>query len=166
MKNRLLDGPGRVLESIHPKFIVDLVQGIDASRQTTIAPQQQLFRERLAQEIMTQTQLRPWAISGKLEENDALRLGLAEKLASMLDPGYLALTRITQRLKAMQHAERRPGSVTPGAQQQYDVLLGHFSQRAAFKEKALTQRGLAVQAGHHSEQVFTHWRAGSLPAGE
>ena len=38
MKNRLLDGPGRVLESIHPKFIVDLVQGIDASRQTTIAP--------------------------------------------------------------------------------------------------------------------------------
>lgn len=161
MKNRLLDGPGRVLESIHPKFIVDLVQGIDALRQTTIAPQQQLFRERLAQEIMTQTQLRPWAISGKLEENDALRLGLAEKLASMLDPGYLALTRITQRLKAMQHAERRPGGVTPGAQQQYDVLLEHFSQRAAFKEKALTQRGLAVQAGHHSEQVFTHWRAGS-----
>ena len=100
MKNRLLDGPGRVLESIHPKFIVDLVQGIDAPRQTTIAPQQQIFRERLAQEIMAQTQLRPWAISGKLEENDALRLGLAEKLASMLDPGYLALTRITQRLKA------------------------------------------------------------------
>ncbi|PDO83856.1 diguanylate cyclase regulator RdcB family protein [Kosakonia pseudosacchari] len=161
MKNRLLDGPGRVLECIHPKFIVDLVQGVDAPRQTPIVPQQQLFRERLTQEIMAQTQLRPWAMSGVLNENDALRLGLAEKLASMLDPGYLALTRITERLAALQQAERRPANATPGAQQQYDELVEHFSQRAAWKEKALTQRGLAVQAGNHSEQVFAHWRAGN-----
>ncbi len=49
-------------------------------------PQQQLFRERLTQEIMAQTQLRPWAMPGVLNDNDTLRLGLAEKLASMLDP--------------------------------------------------------------------------------
>lgn len=159
MKNRLLDGPGRVLECIHPKFIVDLVQGVDAARQAPVVPQQQLFRERLTQEIMAQTQLRPWAMSGVLNENDSLRLGLAEKLASMLDPGHLALTRITQRLTALQQTERRPAS--PGTAAQYDELLGHFSQRAAWKEKALTQRGLAVQAGHHSEQVFTHWRVGN-----
>lgn len=158
MKNQLLDGPARVLECIHPKFIVDLVQGADAARQMPDVPQQQVFRERLAQEIVAQTQLRPWAMSGMLNENDALRLGLAEKLTSMLDPGHLALTRITERLHAMQH---RPASATPGAQQQYDELVKHFSQRTAFKEKALTQRGLAVQAGHHSEQVFAHWRAGS-----
>ncbi|SEL82133.1 YjcZ-like protein [Kosakonia sacchari] len=159
MKNQLLDGPGRVLECIHPKFIVDLVQGADAVRQSPIVPQQQLFRERLTQEIMAQTQLRPWAMSGVLNENDTLRLGLAEKLASMLDPGHLALTRITQRLSTLQQAERRPAN--PGSAQQYEELLGHFSQRAAWKEKALTQRGLAVQAGHHSEQVFAHWRAGN-----
>ncbi|WLI75272.1 diguanylate cyclase regulator RdcB family protein [Kosakonia sp. H02] len=158
MKNQLLDGPARVLECIHPKFIVDLVQGADAARQMPDVPQQQVFRERLAQEIVAQTQLRPWAMSGMLNENDALRLGLAEKLTSMLDPGHLALTRITERLHAMQH---RPASATPGAQQQYDELVKHFSQRTAFKEKALTQRGLAVQAGDHSEQVFAHWRAGS-----
>lgn len=79
MKNRLLEGPGRTLECIHPKFIVDLVQGADAPRQSQIVPQQQLFRERLTQEVMAQTQLRPWAMSGVLNENDSLRLGLAEK---------------------------------------------------------------------------------------
>lgn len=161
MKNRLLDGPGRVLESIHPKFIVDLVQGIDASRQAQIVPQQQLFRERLAQEIIAQTQLRSWAMSGVFNENETLRLGLAEKLASMLDPGHLALTRITLKLTVQQQTERRASSITPGMQQQYDELVEYFSQRAVWKEKALTQRGLTVQAGNHSDQVFAHWRAGN-----
>jgi hypothetical protein len=162
MKNRLLEGPGRTLECIHPKFIVDLVQGADAPRQSQIVPQQQLFRERLTQEVMAQTQLRPWAMSGVLNENDSLRLGLAEKLASMLDPGHLALTRISQRLVALQQAEqRRPATSTPGNQQQYDELIEHFSQRANWKEKALGQRGLTVQAGNHSEQIFTRWRAGN-----
>jgi hypothetical protein len=50
-------------------------------------PQQLQFRERLTQEIMTHTRLRPWAMAGMLNENVALRLGLAEKLAGMLDPG-------------------------------------------------------------------------------
>lgn len=162
MKNRLLEGPGRTLECIHPKFIVDLVQGADAPRQSQIVPQQQLFRERLTQEVMAQTQLRPWAMSGVLNENDSLRLGLAEKLASMLDPGHLALTRITQRLVSLQQAEQhRPASNTQNNQQQYDELIEHFSQRASWKEKALSQRGLTVQAGNHSEQIFTRWRAGN-----
>ncbi|VYU50249.1 hypothetical protein [Metakosakonia massiliensis] len=160
MKTRLLEGPGRTLECIHPKFIVDLVQGADTPRQSQIVPQQQLFRERLTQEVMEQTQLRPWAMSGVLNENEALRLGLAEKLASMLDPGHLALTRITQRLNALQQTERRPLNNAASSQQQYDELIEHFSQRAGWKEKALTQRGLTVQAGNHSEQIFTRWRAG------
>lgn len=158
MKNRLLDGPGRVLECIYPKFIVDVVQGNDNPRQAPGVPQQQAFRERLTQEIMAQTQLRPWAMSGMLNENAVLRLGLAEKLASTRDPGHLALTRITQRLSAMQQAVSRPAN--PAARQ-LDELAEHFSQRAAWKEKALTRRGLAVQAGHHSEQVFNHWRVGN-----
>lgn len=161
MKNRLLDGPGRVLESIYPKFIVDLVQGVDAARQVTDAPQQQRFRERLTQEIMAQTQLRPWAMSGMLNENEILRLGLAEKLAGQLDPGHLALTRITQRLSAMQQAAGRSLNAGAGLIRQIDELIAHFSQRAGAKEKALTQRGLTVAAGEHSEQVFNHWRVGN-----
>jgi hypothetical protein len=104
---------------------------VDAPRQSQIVPQQQLFRERLTQEVMAQTQLRPWAMSGVLNENDSLRLGLAEKLASMLDPGHLALTRITQRLVSLQQAEQRRPANTPGNQQQYDELIEHFSQRAS-----------------------------------
>jgi hypothetical protein len=49
--------------------------------------------------------------------------------------------------------------------QQYDDLSSHFTQRAAYKEKTLTQRGLTVQAGEHSEQIFTRWRAGTMTAG-
>jgi len=160
MTTQLLDGPGRTLECIHPKFMVDLVQGVDAVRLPPLAPQQQQFRERLTQEIMTQTKLRPWAMTGMFSENAALRLGLAEKLAGMFDPGHLALTRMTEKLTTLRQQTSRQGQQSPGLMQQYDDLSAHFSQRAAYKEKALSQRGLTVQAGEHSEQIFTHWRAG------
>ena len=60
MTTPLLDGPGRTLECINPKFMVDLVQGGDAARHPRLGPQQLQFRERLTQEIMTHTRLRPW----------------------------------------------------------------------------------------------------------
>ena len=40
MTTQLLDGPGRTLECIHPKFMVDLVQGVDAARHPHLGPQQ------------------------------------------------------------------------------------------------------------------------------
>lgn len=160
MTTRLLDGPGRTLECIHPKFMVDLVQGGDALRHTRQGPQQLQFRERLTQEIMTHTRLRPWSMTGMLNENAALRLGLAEKLASMLDPGHLALTRMTEKLQSVRQQASLRTPLSPGLMQQYDDLASHFMQRAVYKEKALTQRGLTVQAGEHSEQIFTRWRAG------
>lgn len=160
MTTQLLDGFGLALECIHPKFMVDLVRSVDTSRQSPSVLQYQPFRERLAQEIMTQTQLRPWAMSGGFNENAALRLGMAEKLAGMFDPGHLALTKMTQKLTALRQQVNRREQQQPGLMQQYDELSSHFSQRAAYKEKALTQRGLTVQAGVHSEQIFTRWRAG------
>ncbi|XNM86985.1 diguanylate cyclase regulator RdcB family protein [Escherichia coli] len=50
MTKTLLDGPGRVLESVYPRFLVDLAQGDDAR-----LPQahQQQFRERLMQELLS-----------------------------------------------------------------------------------------------------------------
>lgn len=160
MTTQLLDGPGRTLECIHPKFMVDLVQGVDAARHPLLGPQQLQFRERLTQEIMTHTRLRPWAMSGMFTENTALRLRLAEKLAGMLDPGHLALTRMSDKLLALRQQTNPRTAQPPGLIQQYEELTAHFSQRAAYKEKALTQRGLTVQAGEHSEQIFTRWRAG------
>lgn len=160
MTTQLLDGPGRTLECIHPKFMVDLVQGADAARHTLLGPQQLQFRERLTQEIVTQTRLRPWAMAGMLNENAALRLGLAEKLAGMLDPGHLALTRMSDKLVALRQQFNPRLPQPSGLLQQYEALSAHFNQRAAYKEKALAQRGLTVQAGEHSEQIFTRWRAG------
>lgn len=160
MTTQLLDGPGRMLESIYPKFMVDLVSGAEAGRHTAPAHQQQQFRERLTQEILARTKLRPWAMSGMFSENAALRLGLAEKLAGMYDPGHLALCLMSDKLTRLRQQASRRGAIPPGLQQQYEALAGHFMQRAAYKEKALSQRGLTVQAGEHSEQIFTRWRAG------
>ncbi len=160
MTKNLLDGPGRTLECIHPKFMVDLVQGVDAQRHTSVGSQQQHFRERLTQEIMAQAQLRQWAMGGMFSENAVLRLGLAEKLAGMVDPGHLALTRMTQTLTMLRQQANLRNQPPIGVVHQYEVLSAHFHQRAQFKEKALTQRGLTVQAGVHSEQIFTRWRAG------
>ena len=161
MTTQLLDGPGRTLECIYPKFMVDLVQGVDAVRHTHLGPQQLQFRERLTQEIITHTRLRPWSMAGLLNENAALRLGLAEKLASMLDPGHLALTRMADKLIALRQQANQRVQQSPGLLHQYAELSSHFRQRATYKEKALTQRGLTVQAGEHSEQIFTRWRAGN-----
>ncbi|HGW7253934.1 TPA: diguanylate cyclase regulator RdcB family protein, partial [Escherichia coli] len=44
------------------------------------------------------------------------------------------------------------------------ALYEWFSARCRWKEKALTQRGLLVQAGEQSEQIFTRWRAGAYNA--
>lgn len=79
----------------------------------------------------------------------------------MIDPGHLALVRITEGLAFLQETERPRGQSTPGIMQQINTLSSWFSQRSAYKEKALTQRGLTVQAGEHSEQIFTRWRAGA-----
>lgn len=160
MTTQLLDGPGRTLECIHPKFMVDLVQGVDVARHPHLGPQQLQFRERLTQEIMTHTRLRPWAMAGMLNENAALRLGLAEKLAGMLDPGHLALTLMADKLNTLRQQAHLRAQPSPGLPEQYAELSSHFTQRAVYKEKALTQRGLTVQAGEHSEQIFTRWRAG------
>lgn len=158
MTKTLLDGPGRVLESVHPRFLVDLALGDD-----TRHPQahQQQFRERLMQEILARTQLQTWANAGMLNAPLSLRLALVEKLTAMLDPGHLALTQIAQYLALLQKRDLRPQSAFPELQQQITALYEWFSARCHCKEKALTQRGLLVQAGEQSEQIFTRWRAGA-----
>ena len=79
MTKTLLDGPGRVLESVYPRFLVDLAQGDDAR-----LPQahQQQFRERLMQELLSRVQLQTWTNGGMLNAPLSLRLTLVEKLAS------------------------------------------------------------------------------------
>lgn len=70
-------------------LLVDLAQGDDAR-----LPQahQQQFRERLMQELLSRVQLQTWTNGGMLNAPLSLRLTMVEKLASMLDPGHLALT--------------------------------------------------------------------------
>lgn len=156
MNTRLLDGPGARLESLYARFMVDLVLGIENPRQYALAPQQQQFRERLMQEVVAQTQLRPWSIAGMFSDNPAMRLGLAEKLASQFDPGHLALTRMSRYLQSLQ--VKSQGSVE--LRQQFGLIGEQFSLRAEHKERALSQRGLMVPSGIHSDDVFTRWHAG------
>lgn len=156
MNTRLLEGPGARLESLHARFMVDLVLGIDNPRQHVLAPQQQQFRERLMNEVAAQTQLRPWAAAGLFSDNPVMRLGLAEKLASQFDPGHLALTRMSRYLQRL-HGKNH-GSAE--LRQQYADIGEQFAQRAEHKARALTQRGLMVQSGLHSDEVFTRWHAG------
>lgn len=161
MTKTLLDGPGRVLESVYPRFLVDLAQGDDAR-----LPQahQQQFRERLMQELLARVQLQTWTNGGMLNAPLSLRLTMVEKLASMLDPGHLALTQIAQHLALLQKMDHRQHSAFPELPQQIAALYEWFSARCRWKEKALTQRGLLVQAGDQSEQIFTRWRAGAYNA--
>ena len=150
-----------MLESVYPRFLVDLAQGDDAR-----LPQahQQQFRERLMQELLSRVQLQTWTNGGMLNAPLSLRLTLVEKLASMLDPGHLALTQIAQHLALLQKMDHRQHSAFPELPQQIAALYEWFSARCRWKEKALTQRGLLVQAGDQSEQIFTRWRAGAYNA--
>lgn len=144
MTKTLLDGPGRVLESVYPRFLVDLAQGDDAR-----LPQahQQQFRERLMQELLSRVQLQTWTNGGMLNAPLSLRLTMVEKLA------------------LLQKMDHRQHSAFPELPQQIAALYEWFSARCRWKEKALTQRGLLVQAGEQSEQIFTRWRAGAYNAG-
>lgn len=149
-----------MLESVYPRFLVDLAQGDDAR-----LPQahQQQFRERLMQELLARVQLQTWTNGGMLNAPLSLRLTLVEKLASMLDRSSGA-----DADRAASGAAAKNGSPPalcfPGAPQQIAALYEWFSARCRWKEKALTQRGLLVQAGDQSEQIFTRWRAGAYNA--
>jgi predicted transcriptional regulator len=141
--------------------MVDLVQGDETKRSGGFLQQQQRLRARLTQEVLSQTQLRAWVMAGVSSEHLVMRLKLVEKLAGMIDPGHLALVRIAEGLMCLQQTEHPRGLSTPGLVQQISSLADWFTQRGAYKEKAVTQRGLTVQAGEHSEQIFTRWRAGA-----
>lgn len=52
MTNVLLEGPGRTLECVYPKFMVDLVQGDETKRSGGFLQQQQRLRARLTQEVL------------------------------------------------------------------------------------------------------------------
>ncbi len=82
----------------------------------------------------------------------------------MLDPGHLALTQIAQHLALLQKWITASTLLSPELPQQIAALYEWFSARCRWKEKALTQRGLLVQAGEQSEQIFTRWRAGAYNA--
>ena len=72
MTTQLLDGPGGRW-SVSILNLWSIWSRVDAPRHTHLGPQQLQFRERLTQEIMTHTRLRPWAMAGMLNENAALR---------------------------------------------------------------------------------------------
>lgn len=116
------------------------------------------------QELLARVQLQTWTNGGMLNAPLSLRLTMVEKLASMLDPGHLALTQIAQHLALLQKMDHRQHSAFPELPQQIVALYEWFSARCRWKEKALTQRGLLVQAGDQSEQIFTRWRAGAYNA--
>ena len=131
MTKTLLDGPGRVLESVYPRFLVDLAQGDDAR-----LPQahQQQFRERLMQELLSRVQLQTWTNGGMLNAPLSLRLTLVEKLASMLDPGHLALTQIAQHLALLQKMDHRQHSAFPELPQQIAALYAAPTTRHYYQQ--------------------------------
>ncbi|ENC7500151.1 YjcZ-like family protein [Escherichia coli] len=161
MIRTLLDGPGCVLELVHPRFLVDLAQGDDVRN-----PQahQQQFRERLMQALFARMPLKVLAKAEMINAPLSQRLALVERLTAVLDPGHLALTQIAQYLTLLQKMDFRPQPAFPELPQQIVALYEWFSARCRWKEKALTQRGLLVQAGEQSEQIFTRWRAGAYNA--
>lgn len=115
------------------------------------------------QELLSRVQLQTWTNGGMLNAPLSLRLTLVEKLASMLDrsSGTDADRAASGAAAKMDH---RQHSAFPELPQQIAALYEWFSARCRWKEKALTQRGLLVQAGDQSEQIFTRWRAGAYNA--
>lgn len=156
MTTLLPEGPGRMLDSLHAKFMVSLLSGIDNPRQHALAPQQQRFRERLMHDILSQNALRSWALAGVFSDSPAMRLGLTEKLANLFDPGPFALTAMSRYLQILM----TKGAGSPELRQLYGSIGEQFRQRAEHKQQALIQQGLKAQASLHREQVFSRWQAG------
>lgn len=157
MKTLLPDGPGSVLESLHSKFMVSLLSGIDNPRHFALAPQQHRFRERLMQDILSQNPLRSWELARSFSDRPAIRLGLTEKLANLFEPGHFALTEMSRYLQIL--TTKSNGS--PELRQLYGSLGEQFRQRAEHKKRALIQQGLEAQARLHHEQIFARWQAGN-----
>lgn len=111
---------------------MDLAQGDDAR-----LPQahQQQFRERLMQELLSRVQLQTWTNGGMLNAPLSLRLTLVEKLASMLDPGHLALTQIAQHLALLQKMDHRQHSAFPELPSKLPPCMSGFQPVVAGRKR-------------------------------
>ncbi|MGU0057777.1 diguanylate cyclase regulator RdcB family protein [Enterobacter hormaechei] len=116
MTTQLLDGPGRHW-SVFIQNLWSIWSRADAARHALLGPQQLQFRERLTQEIITQTRLRPWAMAGML--NKMQHCGWVwRRTCRYARPGHLALTRMSDRLVALRQQVNPRLPQPPGLLQQ------------------------------------------------
>lgn len=160
MSNLLLEGPGRHVSCLGSKLMVDLAKDLREPRRTVLAPHQQSVRERLTQEFMHKAPLRQWAAAGSLMQQDVRLLQWLEQLAGLLQPGYLALSLVAERLNNV--LERAGGDALRHSQ--LETLCAQFHQRVARAQAQFQQRDAAAEAAQHCEQVLAHWRSGRYNA--
>jgi hypothetical protein len=105
--------------------------GVDAARHPHLGPQQLQFRERLTQEIMTHTRLRPgrWRVCSM-----KMQLRLGGKTGRDADPGHLALTLMAEKLIALRQ-QTHPRPAVPGLMQQYAELSSHLPNAPPIKKR-------------------------------
>lgn len=80
-------------------------------------------------------QLQTWTNGGMLNAPLSLRLTLVEKLASMLDPGHLALTQIAQHLALLQKMDHRQHSAFPELPSKLSTCMSGFQPVVAGRKR-------------------------------
>lgn len=150
----LLDGPGRHLQSVTDKWMVDTTLAVQQRRVMPAVPHQQAIGERLQKELLAQSSLPNWWTTSTMTEGAQWLPGLLDGVSQYRQPGHMALSLIAQALLA-EIPGREPALVT-----QLEQLGSYYSQCAAQLEDELASRGLENEGGEHIEAVFSRWRSG------
>ena len=160
MSTLLLEGPGRHVGCLSVKGMVDIARSMEEARQGRVVPHQQKIRERLTEELMRQTTLRPFHVASALTQQDEPLLHCLDQLTGALTPGHLALSQVADWLGRAQAAAARDGASRPVL----ETLAAQFRQRAARMEAQLHQQDLLTAAQRQCEQIMDRWRAGRYGA--
>ncbi len=150
----LLDGPGRHLQSVTDKWMVDTTLAVQQRRVMPAVPHQQAIGERLQKELLAQSSLPNWWTTAAMTEGAQWLPGLLDSVSQYRQPGHMALSLIAQALLA-EIPGREPALVT-----QLEQLGSYYQQCATRLEDELAARGLENEAREHIDAIFARWRSG------
>lgn len=154
MHSQFFDGPGKTLECINDKFIVDLARDIERTRERYTHPQGQVFWARLRQAFQQKTPPEQLMLTGGNTFTPEMTLLWLTGFITRVTHSHLAISLLLRRVQPML------ASCTQGSERfhQLTLLENALQQRVALLENHLRQQDLNRQAQVHCEQVFSRWR--------
>lgn len=160
MKYFVQAGPGRTLKCSHEKFVVDFAQGIGVVRQPWHSQQSKSFYENLRGQVIAQYHDPLRGLDSLFGPHSVTAFVWLAELITRLEPGYLAIRRINERLMQLEQTSLSTHIDSLDGKIHRKKLCAQLAFKIEQTENRLQNVDMIEYARVHYEKVFTCWSYG------